>query len=74
MSGEDFDAFASMGGMQMNNQEDAFAEAGFPSDMNNNNFGGDFSQGFGDSSSAPMSAPKSEDYTEEELQLLAQVE
>ena len=43
MSGEDFDAFASMGGMQMSNQEDAFAEAG----MNDMNPVMDFNQDFG---------------------------
>ena len=53
-----------MGGMQMNSQEDAFADAGLPS-MGS---GPDYSQGFG------ASAAPAEDYTEEEQQLLRQVE
>ena len=66
MSGEDFDAFASMGGMQMNSQEDAFADAG----LGEMDGGMDFNQGFGES----MPQAKGDDYTEEELQQLAQVE
>jgi len=60
------DGFAQMnGGVQMSSQEDVFADAGLPSMSTNP----DMSQGFGGGSPAPA-----DDYTEEEQQLLRQVE
>ena len=50
------DAFGAFGGMQMNSQEDAFADAGLPS----MSVQPDFSQGF------TGSAAPADDYTEEE--------